>query len=132
MQILRNEVRTGLLVLVTLGLVVSAVLYISSPGLFRPLKRFDVYFDNAAGIKPGAAVMLAGRKIGTVDNIQSPVPLNDRPEHKLNYEAMVRVQVAEDSQIYRETAVSMRSFGLLAELVIYFTNGNPESGLAEP
>ena len=132
MQILRNEVRTGLLVLLTLGLVVSVVLYISSPGLFRPLKQFDVYFDNAAGIKPGAAVMLAGRKIGTVSNIQSPVPLNDRPEHKMNYEAMVRVQVADDSQIYNETTVAMRSFGLLAELVIDFTNGNPESGVAEP
>jgi ABC-type transporter Mla subunit MlaD len=132
MQILRTEVRTGLLVLLTLGLVVGVVLYIASPGLFRPLKQFDVYFDNAAGIKPGAAVMLAGRKIGTVANIQSPVPLNDRPEHKLNYEAMVRVQVADDSQIYNETTVAMRSFGLLAELVIDFTNGNPESGVAEP
>jgi ABC-type transporter Mla subunit MlaD len=132
MQILRSEVRTGLLVLVTLGLVVSVVLYVSSPGLFRPLKRFDVYFDNAAGVKPGAAVMLAGRKIGTVENIQSPVPLNDRPAHQLNYEAMVRVQVADDSQIYNENTVAMRSFGLLAELVIDFTNGNPESGLAEP
>jgi len=132
MQILRNEVRTGLLVLLTLGLVVGVVLYISSPGLFKPLKSFLVYFDNAAGIKPGAAVMLAGRKIGTVADIQSPVPLNDRPQHKLNYEAMVRVQVAEDSQIYKETSVAMRSFGLLAELVIDFTNGNPDSGLAEP
>jgi ABC-type transporter Mla subunit MlaD len=132
MQILRNEVRTGLMVLLTLGLVVSVVLYISSPGLFKPLKSFLVYFDNAAGIKPGAAVMLAGRKIGTVADIQSPVPLNDRPEHKLNYEAMVRVQVAEDSQIYKETTVAMRSFGLLAELVIDFTNGNADSGLAEP
>ena len=132
MQILRNEVRTGLLVIVTLGLVVSVVLYISSPGLFRPLKKFRVYFDDAAGIKPGAAVMLAGRKIGTVADIQSPVPLNDRPAHNLNYEAMVRVQVAEDSQIYKETFVSMRTFGLLADLVIDFTNGNPDSGLAEP
>src|ERR1700719_408726 len=132
MQILRNEVRTGLMVLLTLGLVVCVVLYISSPGLFRPLKSFQVYFDNAAGIKPGAAVMLAGRKIGTVADIQSPVPLNDRPEHKPNYEAMVRVQVAADSQIYKETAVAMRSFGLLAELVVDFTNGNPDSGLAEP
>jgi ABC-type transporter Mla subunit MlaD len=132
MQILRNEVRTGLMVLLTLGLVVGVVLYISSPGLFKPLKSFLVYFDNAAGIKPGAAVMLAGRKIGTVADIQSPVPLNDRPEHKLNYEAMVRVQVAEDSQIYKETTVAMRSFGLLAELVIDFTNGNADSGLAEP
>jgi ABC-type transporter Mla subunit MlaD len=132
MQILRNEVRTGLMVILTLGLVVGVVLYISSPGLFRPLKSFQVYFDNAAGIKPGAAVMLAGRKIGTVADIQSPVPVNDRPENKPNYEAMVRVQVAADSQIYKETAVAMRSFGLLAELVVDFTNGNPDSGLAEP
>jgi ABC-type transporter Mla subunit MlaD len=132
MQILRNEVRTGLLVLLTLGLVVGVVLYIASPGLFRPLKEFDVYFDDAAGIKPGAAVMLAGRKIGTVSSIQSPVPLNDRPENKPNYEAMVRVQVADDSQIYKETTVVMRTFGLLAELVIDFTNGNSESGLAQP
>lgn len=132
MQMLRNEVRTGLMVLLTLGLVVSVVLYISSPGLFRPLKSFLVYFDDAAGIKPGAAVMLAGRKIGTVAEIESPVPLNDRPEQKPNYEAMVRVQVAEDSQIYKETTVQMRSFGLLAELVIDFTNGNANSGLAEP
>jgi ABC-type transporter Mla subunit MlaD len=132
MQILRNEIRTGLMVILTLGLVVCVVLYISSPGLFRPLKSFRVYFDNAAGIKPGAAVMLAGRKIGTVAEIQSPVPLNDRPEHNLNYEAMVRVQVAEDSQIYRESTVAMRSYGLLAELIIDFTNGNPDSGLAEP
>lgn len=132
MQILRNEVRTGLMVLLTLGLVVSVVLYISSPGLFKPLKSFLVYFDNAAGIKPGAAVMLAGRKIGTVADIQSPVPLNDRPENKPNYEAMVRVQVTEDSQIYKETTVAMRSFGLLAELVIDFTNGDADSGLAEP
>jgi ABC-type transporter Mla subunit MlaD len=107
-------------------------LYISSPGLFKPLKSFLVYFDNAAGIKPGASVMLAGRKIGTVADIQSPVPLNDRPEHKPSYEAMVRVQVTEDSQIYKETTVAMRSFGLLAELVIDFTNGNADSGLAEP
>jgi ABC-type transporter Mla subunit MlaD len=132
MQILRNEVRTGLMVLLTLGLVVGVVLYISSPGLFRPLKSFRVYFDNAAGVKHGAAVMLAGRKIGTVAEIQSPVPLNDRPEHMLNYEAMVRVRVAEDSQIYRKTSVEMRSFGLLAELVIDFTKGDPDSGLAEP
>jgi ABC-type transporter Mla subunit MlaD len=132
MQILRSEVRTGLFVILTLGLVVGIVLYISSPGLFRPQKMFLVYFDNAAGVKPGAAVMLAGRKIGTVADIESPVPLNDRPEDHLNYEAMVRVQVAQDAQIYKETTVSMRSFGLLAELVIDFTNGNPSSGLAEP
>jgi ABC-type transporter Mla subunit MlaD len=132
MQVLRSEVRTGLLVLLTMGLAVGIVLYLSSPGLLRPLKPFRVYFDNAAGIKQGATVMLAGRKIGTVSRIQSPVALKDRPPERLDYEAMVEVQVQSDAQIYKENTVSMRSFGLLAELVVDFNNGNPLSGLAEP
>jgi phospholipid/cholesterol/gamma-HCH transport system substrate-binding protein len=131
MQIIRNEVRTGLLVILTIGLVVAIVLYISAPGLFRPLKTFRVYFDNAAGIKQGAAVMLAGRKIGTVAEIQSPVAFNERPQNHSNFEALVVVQVADDAQIYKENTVSMRTFGLLAELIVDFTNGNPNSGLAE-
>ncbi|MBV9492183.1 MAG: MCE family protein [Verrucomicrobia bacterium] len=132
MQIIRNEVRTGILVLLTIGLAVGAVLYLSSPGLFRPLHVFRVYFDNASGIKPGATVMLAGRKIGIVQSIQSPVPLNERPPGHPNYEALVTVEVAADAQIYKETNVTMRTFGLLADLVIDFTQGDPLSGLAKP
>jgi ABC-type transporter Mla subunit MlaD len=132
MQIIRNEVRTGILVLLTIGLAVGVVLYLSAPGLFRPLHFFRVYFDNAAGVKPGATVMLAGRKIGTVRSIQSPVPLNERPPGHPTYEAVVTVEVAADSQIYKETNVTMRTFGLLADLVIDFTNGDPLSGLAQP
>ncbi|MBV8900613.1 MAG: MCE family protein [Verrucomicrobia bacterium] len=132
MQIIRNEVRTGILVLLTIGLAVGVVLYLSAPGLFRPLHFFRVYFDNAAGVKPGATVMLAGRKIGTVRSIQSPVPLNERPPGHPTYEAVVTVEVTADSQIYKETDVTMRTFGLLADLVIDFTNGDPLSGLAQP
>ncbi len=130
MQILRNEVRTGLLVILTIGLAIGLVLYLNSPGLFRPLHRFDVFFDNAAGIKPGASVMLAGRKIGIVSNISSPVPPQRRPPGKGDYEADVTVDVSADARLYRETKVTMRTFGLLADLVVDFTNGNPDSGLA--
>jgi phospholipid/cholesterol/gamma-HCH transport system substrate-binding protein len=130
MQILRNEIRTGLLVVLTLGLATAVVLYLYSPGVFKPLHKFHVYFDDAAGIKPGAPVMLAGRKIGTVSNIQSPVPRDRRPPGKVNYEADVTVDVESDSKLYRETNVTMRTFGLLADLVVDFTNGNPDSGLA--
>ncbi len=130
MQILRNEVRTGLLVILTIGLAVGLVLYLYSPGLFRPLHRFDVFFDNAAGIKPGASVMLAGRKIGIVSNISSPVPPERRPPGKGDYEADITVEVSSDARLYRQTRVTMRTFGLLADLVVDFTNGNPDSGLA--
>jgi ABC-type transporter Mla subunit MlaD len=130
MQILRSEIRTGILVILTVGLLVGIVLYLSAPGLFRPIVRYRVFFDDAAAIKPGANVTLAGRKIGTVDFIQSPVPISDRPPGKPNYEAVITVQVSADAQIYKENAVTMRSFGLLAEPVIDFTQGNPTSGRA--
>jgi ABC-type transporter Mla subunit MlaD len=130
MQIIRSEIRTGILVILTVGLLVGIVLYLSAPGLFRPIVHYRVFFDDAAAIKPGADVTLAGRKIGTVDFIQSPVPVSDRPPGKPEYEAVITVQVSADAQIFKENNVTMRSFGLLAEAVIDFTQGNPKSGRA--
>ncbi|MBV8099071.1 MAG: MCE family protein [Verrucomicrobia bacterium] len=130
MQIIRSEIRTGILVILTVGLLVGIVLYLSAPGLFRPVVRYRVFFDDAAAIKPGAQVTLAGRKIGTVDFIQSPVPVSERPAGKPDYEAVITVQVSADAQIFKENNVTMRSFGLLAEAVIDFTQGNPSSGRA--
>ena len=72
MQILRNEIRTGILVILTIGLTVGIVLYLSAPGLFRPVAHYRVFFDDAAAIKPGASVLLAGRKIGTVEKPRRP------------------------------------------------------------
>ena len=57
----KNEVRTGLLVLVTVGVLVAALLIVGAPGLFKKQKSYRIFFDNAAGVKPGAAVALAGR-----------------------------------------------------------------------
>ncbi|HYZ72197.1 MAG TPA: MlaD family protein [Chthoniobacterales bacterium] len=130
MQIIRSEIRTGILVILTVGLLVGIILYLSAPGLFRPIIHYRVFFDDAAAIKPGANVTLAGRKIGTVDFIQSPVPVSERPPGKTDYEAVITVQVSADAQIFKENNVTMRSFGLLAEPVIDFTQGNPKSGRA--
>jgi ABC-type transporter Mla subunit MlaD len=130
MQIVRSEIRTGILVILTIGLLVGVVLYLSAPGLFRPIVHYRIFFDDAAGIKPGANVALAGRKIGTVDFIQSPVAISERPAGKPDYEAVITVQVAADAEIFKENSVTMRSFGLLAEAVIDFTQGNANSGRA--
>jgi phospholipid/cholesterol/gamma-HCH transport system substrate-binding protein len=130
MQILRNEIRTGILVILTIGLAVGIVLYLSAPGLFRPVAHYKIYFDDAAAIKPGASVMLAGRKIGTVESIQSPVPIAQRPPGRPEWEVMITVQVSMDAEIYKANEVTMRTFGLLSEYVIDYTNGDPNSGRA--
>src|SRR6516162_9438870 len=73
MQLERNEILTGLLVIGTIGVIAFLLVLLGAPGLFRPLVTYGVYFDNAAGIKPGAVVMLAGRKIGQVQRLYSPL-----------------------------------------------------------
>src|SRR3982074_934837 len=66
MQLQRNEVMTGLVVVGTVAIITAVLILLGAPGLFRPLVIYKIYVDNAAGIKQGAAVMLAGRKIGEV------------------------------------------------------------------
>jgi ABC-type transporter Mla subunit MlaD len=77
MQLQRNEILTGLLVLTTVAILTGILILLGAPGLFRPLVTYRIYLDNAAGIKLGAPVLLAGRKIGQVEKLYSPVSKED-------------------------------------------------------
>jgi ABC-type transporter Mla subunit MlaD len=77
MQLQRNEILTGLLVLATVAILTGILILLGAPGLFRPLVTYRIYLDNAAGIKLGAPVLLAGRKIGQVEKLYSPVSKED-------------------------------------------------------
>jgi ABC-type transporter Mla subunit MlaD len=101
MQLQRNEILTGLLVIGTVAVVAFLLVLLGAPGLFRPLVTYRIYFDNAAGIKQGAPVMLAGRKIGQVQKLYSPVS----PEEEK------RAQEAEAAIHPPEPNASMRTEG---------------------
>src|ERR1043165_1426941 len=128
MQSRRNEILTGLLVLATVAVLVGTLILLGAPGLFRPLATYRVYFDNAAGIKLGAPVLLAGRKVGQVQKLYSPVtPEEDRraqeaaaaihpappdasptPSNgKPKFEVRIDVQVDKNAQVYRDALVRM-------------------------
>src|SRR6476469_2152341 len=77
MRLQRNEILTGLLVLATIAVLTGVLILLGAPGLFRPLVTYKIYMDNASGIKEGAPVLLAGRKIGQVDKLYSPVSKED-------------------------------------------------------
>ena len=129
MNILRNEIRTGLLVVLSLAALTALLLYLGAPGVFVPQHTYRIYFDNAAGIKPGAQVLLAGRKIGQVRALFSPVPEKDRPTPKM--ETLIEVQVDRDAKIYNKVKAQMTQNSLLGESVIDFTSGEEASGLAK-
>ena len=149
MQLERNEVLTGLLVIGTIGVIAFLLVLLGAPGLFRPLVTYGVYFDNAAGIKPGAVVMLAGRKIGQVQKLYSPLtPVEEKqaqqaaaamhspepnasPSPSSRFEARVDVQVDKNARLYRDAKAQMIQLGLLGDMAIDFTQGTKESGRAK-
>jgi len=149
MQLEKNEILTGLLVIGTIGVIAFLLVLLGAPGLFRPLVTYRVYFDNAAGIKQGAVVMLAGRKIGQVGKLYSPVtPAEEKqaqqaaaaihpaepgasPAPSPRFEVRVDVQVDKNAKVYRDARALMMQLGLLGDMTIDFTQGTKESGRAK-
>src|SRR4051794_1977358 len=151
MQLRRNEIMTGLLVVGTVAVIVGVLILLGAPGLFRPLVTYKIYFDNAAGIKLGAPVLLAGRKIGQVQRLYSPVSQEEdqraqeaaaqiRPPNakanasasdgKPKFEVRIDVQVDKTALVYRDAHTRMISLGLLGEMAIDITQGTEGSGRA--
>jgi ABC-type transporter Mla subunit MlaD len=149
MQLQRNEVLTGLLVLTTIAVLTFILILLGAPGLFRPLVTYKIYMDNAAGIKQGAPVLLAGRKIGQVDKLYSPVSKDEAakavavgealhsgdpsptPADKPKYEARIDVKVDRNALVYRDARTRLITLGLLGEVAIDITQGNESSGRAK-
>ena len=154
MQLQRNEVMTGLLVIGTIAVVAFLLVLLGAPGLFRPLVTYMIYFDNAAGIKQGAPVMLAGRKIGQVQKLYSPVSPQEEKQAeeadaaihaaeanaspsptaspgKPRFEVRVEVQVDKDAKVYRDAMARLMQLGLLGDMAIDFTQGTEASGRAK-
>src|SRR5437588_4623267 len=151
MQLQKNEIMTGLLVVGTVAVLIFVLVLLGAPGLFRPLVTYKIYVDNAAGIKQGAVVMLAGRKIGQVQKLFSPVSREEErraeeaaaalapPEAspspspstgKPKYEARVDVQVDRNAVVYRDAKARLMQLGLLGDMAIDITQGTDSSGRA--
>lgn len=155
MQLRRNEILTGVLVLATVGILAAILILLGAPGLFKPLITYRIYLDNAAGIKLGAPVLLAGRKIGQVDRLFSPVSKEEEqrviatadalrakgptasatptppPSTKPQFEARIDVRVDKDAVVFKDAKARLISLGLLGETAIDFTEGNTGAGRAQ-
>jgi len=152
MQLRRNEIMTGLLVLSTVAVLTFILIMLGAPGLFRPLVIYKIYFDNAAGIKPGAPVLLAGRKVGQVKTLYSPVSREEAahaieaagnlgtvgapgppgaPGTLPRFEVRIDVEVDSLALVYKNSNVRMMTLGLLGETAIDISGGTDHSTRAE-
>ena len=130
MQIHKNEVTTGILVLVSGAVLIGVLALLGAPGLIKPLNTYRIYYDNAGGVRPGAPVLLAGREIGKVTRMESPVPMDNRPAGHPEDEVVIDVQVDRKAEIYRTVEVRLTQQTLMGQQVIDFVHGDPNSGVA--
>ena len=131
MKFERNEIYTGLLVLVTVAILIGVILLLAVPGIFKPLHSYQIFFDNAAGLKPGAPVLVAGHQIGQVALIEAPVAKARRPAKYPEDEVLITVRIDSRAIVYRNATPRMIQNGLLGEPVIDFVGGTEESGDAQ-
>jgi ABC-type transporter Mla subunit MlaD len=152
MQLRRNEIMTGLLVLSTVAVLTFILIMLGAPGLFRPLVVYKIYFDNAAGIKLGAPVLLAGRKVGQVKTLYSPVSREEAaraieaagnlgtanepspagaPGKLPRFEVRIDIEVDRLALVYKNANVRMMTLGLLGETAIDISGGTDHSTRAE-
>lgn len=109
------EVKVGLLLLVAL-LLMGGFLFVLGGVSLKPGYTVYVDFNNPGGLKPGAAVRIAGVKVGSVESSQY---LGGKLDPKTNRRPMVRVEIKinEDVRdtIHEDALFYVTSQGVLGE-----------------
>jgi phospholipid/cholesterol/gamma-HCH transport system substrate-binding protein len=109
------EVKVGLLLLVAL-LIMGGFLFVLGGVSFKSGYRVYVDFNNPGGIKPGAAVRVAGIRVGTVEASQY---MGGKLDATTNRRPMVRVELAIDDDvketIHEDALFYVTSQGILGE-----------------
>lgn len=84
--------------------------------------RFDLVaiFDDVSGLKPGAAVQLAGIDVGSVASVQ----FNEQNKA----EVVLEIRDQFKKRIYKDARASLSTMGLLGDKIIIITSGSREAG----
>lgn len=123
------EVKVGVLILVSLGILAAFVLIMGGLS-FEKTYAIYVDFDNPGGLQTGAPVRVAGVKVGKVSELtfmggKIDPKTNRRTlvRAKLNVEARVKDSIHDDADFYVTTQ------GVLGEQYLAIDPGSPQKGV---
>ncbi|MGH8540244.1 MAG: outer membrane lipid asymmetry maintenance protein MlaD [Stenotrophobium sp.] len=125
MQSRALEILVGFFVCLGVAAVLILTFRVASLDTIQGGKGYQVtaLFENIGGLKPGAAVTLAGVKIGRVKGIVID---------PTSFEAKVTLEISKDySNIPEDSGASILTAGLLGEKYIGITPGGADKSLAQ-
>lgn len=117
-----SALRVGLLVVVAVAVLATAVLLIGERGnLFTRNNHYHILFNNVGGLEPGSPVQLNGVDVGRVTTVTLP------PQPKQND---IRVEIAVDqryaARVRDDSQARLKTVGLLGDKYVELTTGSPE------
>jgi phospholipid/cholesterol/gamma-HCH transport system substrate-binding protein len=113
----REEIKAGATILVSLAILVVAVLLVGRGGFESYPKQYRIEFGGVGGLEEGAQVRFGGVKVGRVLRITPPGKDSSRVQ--------VLVAVRKDVILRAGTEAAISTLGLVGEHYIELTNPKP-------
>ena len=120
------QLRVGIMVIISLAILAMGIFFISGQvGLSRRY-TLKTYLSNAAGLREGAQVRLAGVAVGNVQTVQ----ISPYPDASRAVEIVMKVARSYRGNIRTDSIASIDTVGLLGEAYVDITRGNPNQAEA--
>lgn len=125
------EVKVGILILVSLGILAAFVLVM---GGLSFEKTYTVYvdFDNPGGLQTGAPVRVAGVKCGKISELQF---MGGKIDPKTNRRTLVRAKISIEQRvkdsIHEDADFYVTTQGVLGEQFMAIDPGSPQKGILQ-
>ena len=113
-----SQLKVGVIVLISVAVLTTLLfLMTSSSGmsLFSHKLTITTYFENAAGLKPGAAVNLQGVTIGNVKT----VTVTSAPERKLTpVQVVMKIDPKYQAGLHTDSKAALTTVGVLGDTIV--------------
>jgi phospholipid/cholesterol/gamma-HCH transport system substrate-binding protein len=113
-----SQLKVGVIILVAAIILVTLLFLMTSSaglGIFSRKLTITTYFENSAGLKPGAAVNLQGVTIGTVKT----VTVVSSPERKLTpVQVVMKLNEKYAEELKKDSKASLTTIGVLGDTVV--------------
>lgn len=120
-----EEIKVGAVVVVSLVIFVTALVFVGGVNLFRkPKVSYTVYFKFAGGLEPGSFVRFGGMKVGTVQDAR--IDKGDTTRIR------VRLEVADGTPIRKDSRARISSLGFLGDNYVEISPGTRDAPLLSP
>jgi phospholipid/cholesterol/gamma-HCH transport system substrate-binding protein len=124
MNYTRDEIKAGLMVVISVGILIFFLVAVTGLDLFKETKEYKVLLKHTGGVVVGSLVRYGGLEVGKVTRVEIQ-------EHDHHY-VEIGIKVAAATPIKTDSKAFLSSIGLLGDYYIEISSGSIEAELLPP